>query len=231
MKYLIALISILIACPAFAQEEQPPAETAPKPPMASALDRLLRSRANKGIKPADAATETQNKVLATKFKPSGKRATVDKIVEQLTADPEQRKALLPLFEEGFKAYEAEAKKEGAENDVAGAMTFFIGTHWSIYNEGKEPSDKSGMAMVRQLQNLLNSAEMRAAKDADKQSLYEWCVVMSTFSLATYHVAKEEDDEKLSKTMQEAAGAALKSLLGVEPDRVQITDNGLEITPK
>ena len=233
MKYLVALIALLIVCPVFAQDEQPPAESAPRPPMASALDRLLRSRATKGIKPAESAspTESQNKAIATKFKPSGKRDTLGKILEQLSPDAEQRKQLMPLFTEGFKAYETEAKKEGVENDVAAAMAFFIATHWSIYNEGKEPSDAAGMATVRQLQNLLNSPEMRSAKDADKQSLYEWCVMMSTFSLATYHVATEEKDEKLSKTLQDAAGTALKNLLGVEAERVQITDNGLEISAK
>lgn len=138
---------------------------------------------------------------------------------------------MPVFEEGFKAYEAEAKKEGVENDVAGALTFFILTHWSIYNEGKEPSDKGTVAMVRQLQNLLSSPEMRSAKDADKQSLYEWCVTMSTFSLATFQVAKNENDEKLGSNLKEAAGGALKKLLGVEPERIQVTDLGLEIAVK
>lgn len=90
MKYLVALIALLIVSPVFAQEEQPPSESTPKAPMASALDRLLRSRANKGIKPAESPTDAQDKVIATKFKPSGDRATLDKIVEQLTKDPEQR---------------------------------------------------------------------------------------------------------------------------------------------
>ena len=229
-QLLITLFLIVPLLPlsatAVRAQDPPSATDPPKSPLAALAKRLVKA------KPTEAEANLEpGKVPVTRFKPSGKRTVIPKVVEQLGQDKEQKKALRQLFDEGMKAYEAEAKKEGYPNDVAAAVTFYVAANWSVYHDGKEAPDEASDKIVAQVQRLFDLPEMRQAKDAAKEEFYEWCVAMGTLSLSLFQVSKEGKDEKTLETLRASAGEALKNLLKVEPERISITENGLEILPE
>ena len=165
---------------------------------------------------------------ATKFKPAGKRLLVADLAAALTKDAEQQKTLREVFAAGLKAYEDEAGKEGLSNDLGGAMAFFLGTAWFIRHDGQEP-DENGLTLVaRQLQQVLDTPELKKVADADKQRCYELLVGMATWLVVSWQQAAESGDGALKAQLKEAAGGVLKGYFKVEPSQVKITAAGLEI---
>jgi hypothetical protein len=169
-----------------------------------------------------------NAVPATRFKPSGKRLLLDAFVNDMGKTKEQREALRKIFAGVFQAYEPVADKAGFSNDVAGALSFFIAMHYSAYNDGATVSDADTVAIARQLRAALDGKEMRKASNIDKQKMYETYVMLGGFTLALSQSAATGKDDDLLKLRKQMGEDGLKSLLKVEPSRVKITDQGLEI---
>jgi hypothetical protein len=226
---ILSMLTLLSLSAATVRAQDPPAPTdPPKSPLAALAKRLVKA---KPVEEGAAAKPEPGKVPLTRFKPTGKRTVIPKIVDQLGQDAEQKKALRQLFDEGMKAYEAEAKKEGFPNDVAAAVTFYVAANWSVYHDGKEPPEEATDTMIAQVQQLFDSPEMKQAKDADKEEFYEWCVAMGTLSMSLFQISKEGKDEKTLESLRASAGEALKNLLKIEPERINITEKGLEILPE
>lgn len=216
---LLALLLLAKPGPTQAQDPDTP------PPLSPALNglaqRLVAAKANRKGVPA----------ATTRFTPSGTRLTLDTLVNDLVKSAEERSSMRQVFQEVFKAYEEEAKKHGLENDVAAAMAFYLAVHFSAYHDGKDVSDKVMEAVARQLQGAFDNDDMRATKNEDKQKLYEFCVMMGGFTAATSQVATEQKDADLKKQMRQVGGNGLRSILKIAPERVQITEAGLVITPE
>ncbi|MBC8142663.1 MAG: hypothetical protein H7Y38_14625 [Armatimonadetes bacterium] len=214
--YRFALMLLPIAVSPTVSRAQ---ESLPPSPLTAIAKRLA----------APVATDTKpSKNPATRFSPTGKRTMAAQLVEKLAQNDDQKAALRDALTAGRIAYEAEAKKAGCENDVAAALSYYVAANWSVYNGGKEPSGSGSLSLIAQMQTMLDSPEMRAAKNADKEALYEWCVTMSVLTQTLYAASK--DNPKMVVNLRASAGVAIKDLLNAEPGRVQITDKGLEITP-
>jgi hypothetical protein len=190
---------------------------------------LKKEGASQATSPAKGAIIT-NAVPTTRFKPASKRLLMDSFVDGLSKKKDERETLRQLFAEIFKTYEAEAKKAGLANDIAGALTFFVAANYSAYNKGVEISDPGTKTMALQFQTAMDSEGMRKAPDAQKQKMYELYIMLGGFTLAGYQAAVESKDADFQKTMQKMGGDGLQYLLKVDPSRVKITDAGLEITP-
>ena len=173
-----------------------------------------------------AAPAGKTAATATRFTPTGRRLSMDTFIDGLTKDPEQKKALRQVLEQVFTAYEAEAKKSGFENDVAGALAFYLIAHYSVFHDGQEISDAASEILVRQLQGALNTDAMRGMKDADKQRLYEFCVMLGGFTSVSY--AAPDTDAKTKQGLKQLAGQALTYILKIAPERVSLNESGLAI---
>jgi hypothetical protein len=182
-------------------------------------------------KSAPTKPATTNAVPATRFKPTGNRLLMNSFVNTLGKTQEQKDSLRQVFQEVFKAYEAEAAKSSVANDIAGAMTFYIAAHYSAYNDGTDVSETGTEAMVQQLRTMFDSEGMRKASNADKQKLYETFVMLGGFTLAVSQAAADSKDADMPKLRKQMGADGLKSLLKVEPSRVKISDKGLEIGPE
>ncbi|MBL8920106.1 MAG: hypothetical protein JNJ54_14670 [Myxococcaceae bacterium] len=180
-----------------------------------------------GSKQAVEASKALPAPTASRFKPAKKRLLVPSLAAAMTKDPEQQAALKTLFEAGLTAYETEAAKEGLANDLAGAMTFFIGIGWMVSHDGQEPDEDGVTLLARQLQQALETPELKKVPDADKQQFYELMVSLGTWLLATWQQAEETKDAQLRATAKEAARAIITGYLKVEPSQVRIGPAGLE----
>lgn len=165
---------------------------------------------------------------ATKFKPAKKQLLVPTLIASLTKDQAQRQALKEVFDAGFQAYEAEAAKEGLDHDVAGATAFFIGVAYTVFHDGQEPDDDGLTLFARQLQQSMDTPEMKKVAAADKQKFYELLVGLATWLLAGWQSALQTNDEPFKAQLKEAAGGVLKGYLKLEPEQVTFTAAGLEL---
>jgi hypothetical protein len=213
------------------------------------IDRILRTsedeiRAVIGLKdptpgtgPAMKVKETPaakpvNPVPASRFKPTGKRLLLNKAADALGTTVEEKAAYKTIFAEVAKAYEGEAKRLGFPNDIAGAMAFFADTSYTLYKPDFKPnSDEGSKALVRQFQEALDSDELRKAPAAEKQQLYEYYVALGAYLYTLSEVAKESKDDAVKAGVVKLGGDGLKMLLKVDPSRVSLTANGLEIEPE
>lgn len=193
-------------------------------PPSPMMGRLLRERA--GL-PAEKVLARASRSNVTHFKPSGERLTLAKIAASMTEDTEKQKTLIGIFEKGLAAYEAGAQKSGKADDVAPALAFFVGVQWSVYHDGKVPSDQSMEAMAQQFRTALDHPDVSRTRDADKQAMYEWAIATASFSATLYQGAKEQKSATTLANARKGAGQFLKSLLRVEPETLDITDAGLK----
>jgi hypothetical protein len=167
---------------------------------------------------------------ATKFKPSKGRVLVGPIIDSLVADKDQRKALVTVMETALTAYEAQAKKSGFENDIAGSMAFFIGSSYLVYS-GTEPPDTGLEMLAGAIRQQMSTAQMAQVASADKQKFYELMLVLGTFLLVGQQQAAASGDAATAATLKTQAADALKGFLKLDPDTFKITDNGLELITK
>jgi hypothetical protein len=191
-----------------------------------ALDRVSgqsSSNSSGSTNRAPAKTTSQ-----TAFRPGPQRLLVQSFSSSLSRDPAVVRQLVQAFNEGFKAFETEARRLGRPNNVAMAFTYLIGVCYLVHH-GDEPAEAALMNLQGRLDALFGqSATFKKLTNKDRQQLYETLVLMATLPLAGYTVALEQKDEALMKTYRNLAGLALESALGVRPDRLKFTATSLEL---
>lgn len=159
---------------------------------------------------------------ATKFKPTSKRILMPRIVDSLTEDASHRKALKDLFSEQLNAYDAEAKREGFQNDIAGAIAFFAGVAFHL-QDGAEISDASVKVLARAIQVGMDTPAVRKVSDKEKQEFHEFMVTMGSYLL----VASKEVDADTRAQLRQVSADVLKKFTGIDPQKVRLTGDGLE----
>jgi hypothetical protein len=120
-------------------------------------------------------------------------------------------------------YEAAAKSSGLDNDVTLAVGYAISQFWSVW-KGAEVSDKATDALYQQMRGILESPEMAKISDADKQRFYER-TLFTVFVFQISHQAAKDDAAK--EKLGVGARSTLQSMLGADPDKLRLTDQGLE----
>lgn len=165
---------------------------------------------------------------ATRFRATPGRLVLADMAKGLTKDAEAQKALLQVFEMGFKAYDEEAKKSGLVNDLAGSITFLIASAWVVYHDGQEPNADGLEILARGLQHALDNEAMRRSPAADKQRLHEALVALGSYLLFARQLADQNKDEASMASLKTAAHDALQGFLKLDPARLRITAAGLEI---
>jgi hypothetical protein len=165
---------------------------------------------------------------ATRFQPAQPRLLVGAIVDSLTPDAAQRRALVELFDGAISTYEQESRKSGLDHDIAGAIAFFIGAAYLVQHDGQEPDEAGVEALATGLREQMATAEVAAIGPADKQRFYELMLVLGTFLIASRQQAVSDGDGAAVAALQTAAGDALRGFLKLDPASFRITRNGLEL---
>lgn len=164
----------------------------------------------------------------TTFRPGAQRLMVRPFVQSLSPQPGEVRELTAAFEEGFAAFEAEARRLKRPNNVAMAFAYLVGVCVYVHT-GEEPAETALMNLQANTDAAFGaSAAFRGLSDPERQKLYEALVLMATLPLAGYSVATEQGDAALVETYREVAAIALESALGVRPDRVRFTPTALEL---
>jgi hypothetical protein len=160
------------------------------------------------------------------FRPTGTQLKTREIANLIDAgNPQVLKLLTTLLEEFDKG----ARAAGHPNDLALALSFFFATNASIYHGGGQPPDPP-MVELRDIiaGALVEGNALNGVTDRQKQEMYETLVLFTGFALAVYEEGKQGANAETIKTSQQLAGQNLLAVIGISPDKITFTDQGLSI---
>lgn len=164
-----------------------------------------------------------------KFRPLGNSGADLELANLLTAEPDEKQALILIFGETKKAYDSEAARFGKKNDLALALTFFIQTGVMIHNDAPEPSDESVMKLYDALaESMLESKEIAQMSNSEKQHASDTLVFISGLIIAGYTVSVENQDQETLELYRRFAGDCIESLTGISAAKMEFDENGLKI---
>jgi hypothetical protein len=165
------------------------------------------------------------------FRPILNSGVDRELASSLTQNPGEQQALLTIFREVKKSYDVEAAKLGQSNNVAGALTFFIATCVTAFNDAPEPSDAATENLLEVINELaLATPELSRAPDREKQIMHERLIYVSGLILAGYLNGKQTNDADSTMQFRLIAGSALQSVLNVDPQKLRFDQVGLVVDP-
>jgi len=165
---------------------------------------------------------------ATSFQPGPSPLLIDTITRTLSKDRETQSLLKELFSEGQKLYEEEARRLGRPNNLAMALSYFVGSCYMVAT-GQEPSEASLLAFQATADEALGaSPAFKKLSNRERQTLYELFIHLATLPLAGYVAALQQNDAKEARVFQQLAAELLELVLGVKPERLWFGPEGLSI---
>jgi hypothetical protein len=114
------------------------------------------------------------------------------------------------------------------NDMGGALAAFVAGNYAAYRDQPLP-DALFKPLVRQMQAaLLHSGALERVDAAQKQVLYEHLAILGTWMLATREALQKQPDARVAANMKAAARGYLQQALGLDAERMRLTDQGLVV---
>ncbi|WP_414662107.1 DUF6683 family protein [Horticoccus sp. 23ND18S-11] len=196
------------------------------PPPASPLNSLVRKLAEKRAAQATPTPPTKEQLLKPefRFRPAPSWLLLPDLAKQLTTNEAEREAIFALLDQGVKEARKLLAAEGAESDVAAATALFITELWKVVRQQELPEAHTD-ALHAQIVGALAGPDVAKMSNADKQKFWEFCIGFPVFVLGMKEVATEPDAQK---DLRRIAGAAFESLIGVNPELVDIGARGLVV---
>ena len=163
---------------------------------------------------------------SVRFRPTGTQLKAREIANLIDAgDPQVLKLLTVLLEEFDKG----ARAAGHPNDLALALSYFFATNASVYHDAGQPTDPPMVELRDAIaEALVEGNALNGVTDRQKQEMYETLVILTGFALATYREGKQAGNADTVKVSRQLAGQNLLALIGISPDKINFTDQGLSI---
>jgi len=204
------LVFVLFACSLVAwgrpSQEANPALTA------------VRGLSAKGV--SGAATATTG---PTKFTYSGQRLLLNDFVKNLFDDAETQQVVREALVQFLNDYDKEAATRGRAHDVAGAAADSLSLFVTIVS-GKEVPDEQVTKATGQLRKALDTADMRAATDRQKQEASETLLLQAGLAVVLAAGADDENQDSIVSAVNEMT----KALIGVEASKITFNADGIRI---
>jgi len=160
------------------------------------------------------------------FRPTGTQLKTREIANLIDAgNPQVLRLLTALLDEFDKG----ARAAGHPNDLALALSFFFATNASLYHGAGQPADPPMVELRDTIaEALVEGNALNSVTDRQKQEMYETLVLFTGFALAVYEEGKQGGNAETIKTSQQLAGQNLLALIGISPEKINFTDQGLSI---
>ncbi|MEK7724239.1 MAG: DUF6683 family protein [Acidobacteriota bacterium] len=166
---------------------------------------------------------------AIKYQPIGNTRFDQEFANMITQNPDEKAALLIVFAETKKAYNAEAKKLGRPNDLALVFTFFISACLTVYHDAPEPTEEATENLYQVIaQSLSESPETAQMSNSDKNLTAEKLIYITGVIYAGYLSSKQTQDVETLKIYRQTAGVCLETLIGISAESIEFDKNGLKI---
>ena len=146
-----------------------------------------------------------------------------------SAPPAGRAQAQAFFERTLETYHQIESRFGLpRNDLAGAVAAFVAGNYIAYRDEPFP-DRYFKPLVQQIRGALESgAVLQGSSNADKQELYEHMAILGTYMALTREALQKQPDPQLLANMKHAARDYLQQGLKLDPERMQLTDQGLVV---
>lgn len=197
------------------------AQAPPDSPLSRLVGKLAQKRSTEASRPITKADLLRPEF---RFRPAAGWLFLPELAERLSTNAEEQAAVLQLMEIGAAETRRLLAAEGAENDIAAATALFVSQLWQFVRSSELPEADTD-ALHAQIAGVLAGPELAAMSDADKQRYWEFCVGFPVFVLGLREVI--EDDSALAD-LRSIAGAGFESLIGVQPETVDIGPEGLTV---
>lgn len=161
----------------------------------------------------------------------GGNMSLNKLVAVYPADIRQQ--VKRNFNELFTGYRVLEKRVGfPKNDLAGALTVYIGSNYLAYTNLDLPRPELVVyfkSLYSQTRKVLRAsrgfAKLNAAK---KRRLYEQLAIMGALPIATRTELLQEPNLEVNLALQDGSRRNLEALFSVAADRIIITPSGLVV---
>lgn len=174
-------------------------------------------------------TVTANVPLVdTTYKPAQGMILIDKLFAQANANDPQINLYKGIIVQGWMDYQTASQTRGYQyNDLARALSFFIGTNYNVYHKSQRISPEQVRGLYNQMkQNFGTNPELAKMKDEDKQLFCELLVFLATVPMYANAVGTEQGNAQLVQQSRDMAKQNLETLLGMSVDKIAFNDEGL-----
>lgn len=208
-------------------------------PLARELSQLLHSAMAQTLREAAAADNQPPRLRTPRAQPSAGAVAVEPGVQALAAlHPGGAAARLEaraLYTRCLQHYRrhVQPQLEGgvqAQDDIGIAAAFFVLANLGACHE-VEPEVAALPAVERQMRSLLSqTAAWRQLGSAERQSLFEQFALLGVL-VNESRVAAQKQGAEARAHVQQAARGYLQQLLGLSPDRLSASAQGLAVADK
>lgn len=174
------------------------------------------------------AVDDSNLAAATSFKPVARSLVPQKIAAQIGKTPQEQQEYESDVNQLLEFYESYVQDSKWQlNDVAHAMSYYIGANYYVYRDGKEISDRERSALYQTVSKFLaTNKDYQALSDAEKQEMYEAMAIQGSLPLLGYKSAIAEGNKEATQGFRHNAQQNLESLFDVPVAKVKFTDDGI-----
>ena len=179
--------------------------------------------------PSTTVVEPDVQPSYTDFRPATGTDFVERFASALSTNPNEKELVRQLVTLTRTEFEKEVAKRGRANNLAAALTFFIASTVTVYNDDPEPSDQAIDQLWDGLNDTLNGLpEMSKLTDAEKQEMYEMLVACGGLVLAGHMISKQGGDTNSAATYRQLAGQLIKTVMQTEPNKLRFNSSGLNV---
>ena len=167
---------------------------------------------------------------AVRFRSTGGPIKTREFADQLGNTPAERESYLKLMNSVLDGFDKQAQKAGLQNDLALALSYFLGENVRIYRGLPELSDEQFVNMRNAIADTLASTgALNSTTDRQKQEYYEALVAYTGITQFAYEQAKQAGNETTAKGSQKVAGQNLRTVTKMSPDDIALRQDGAAAT--
>ncbi|MCA0362257.1 MAG: hypothetical protein LCH41_14530 [Armatimonadetes bacterium] len=155
----------------------------------------------------------------TSFTPTTSRPILEDLIKGAGESADEQKLIRELITEIEKGYKELAKEEKLENDGSAALAFLMSLLHELQTGEALNEEKGWRDLTNKLRATLDTAEIRAATNAQKQDLYD--LAIGTSGITVFMISSLGEDEKATELLREFAGKTLNSLAGIEAGQLSV----------
>lgn len=184
--------------------------------------------------PATPAENMGSSPLGTplSFRPTGTRLTADRLAVMIGHTPEEKAQVANWLTIIFDEFDKQAIRYKRPNDLALAISYFLGQNAAIFHGEPDPRDEQFVELSDTVSFVFgNDAGLRNLSDQQKQELFEMLVGFTGLTYASYQNALKRADQETLRESRRLAGINLKSITHISPERINFTAQGLTIKPE
>ncbi len=167
-----------------------------------------------------------------RFHATGTRLLLHALANKIGQTPAQQEQMVAVLNALFQEFDKQAARLGMPNDLAFDLSYFLAQNATVFHGGADPKDAQFLDLrATVLAAVGQSGGLGNLTDQQKQEFHEMLVAFTGLVYLGYQDAMKRGDREGVQSYRRLAGLNLKAITHIEPERINITDQGLTIRPE